>query len=311
MNKTDITIIIVNFNTAKLVCDCLESIPQGIKKNSYAIIVVDNGSKDNSVQIIRKQFPDITIIENTRNLGFAGANNQALKIADSRYYLLLNSDTIITSEAIDKTIDFMDSTPDCGFASPQLLNKDGSLQNTAANFPTLLTELTNKSLLKIIYPKKFYKKKLQAVQPQEVESLVGAALFARADMCQQIGFYSDDFFFFLEETEWCLRASKNYWKCFLLPNTQIYHLQGQTAKKTPFKIRIEYWRSRYTYFKKSFPKYILILLVIGLLLKNTANIILNFLASPFSSKSQHKFKLGLYILKWHLKGCPANMGISK
>lgn len=309
--QTDLTVIIINFNTASLVCNCLASIPRGVSRYTYSITVVDNGSKDNSVHEIRHNFPDVRIIENGRNLGFARANNIALEEADSRYYLLLNSDTIVPEAAIDKTLDFMEKTPECGFASPQLLNEDGSLQNTAANFPTLLTELVNKCLLRCISPCKFYKKKHLTSAPVEVESLVGAALFARDSMCREIGYYSDDFFFFLEETEWCRRASTHDWKCYILPQATIYHLQGQTAKKTPLRVRTEYWRSRYIYFRKSFPKYIYILLIIGLLIKNTGNIILNLLLCPFCSRSRHKVKLALYILKWHLKGCPEEMGISR
>ena len=309
--KVDLTVIIVNFNTEKLVCECIGSIPRGIGEYTYKVIVVDNGSVDNSIEEIIKRFPDVTIIENRKNLGFAAANNKGLEIADSSYYLLLNSDTIVCENSIAKVLDFMVATSDCGFASPQLLNEDGTLQNTAANFPSLVTELSNKSLLRMFFPSRYYKKKLVARSPLVVESLVGAALFARAEMCDKIGFYDEGYFFFIEETEWCMRALKNGWKSYLLPHAQIYHLQGQTAKTVPFAVRIEYWRSRYKYFKDSYSSFTYFTLVAGLLIKNTANMLLNLLGAPFSVKSRYKLKLSLYIFKWHLCGCPKNMGLSE
>ena len=307
----DLTIIIVNFNTEELVCNCIESIPCGINKYSYRVVVVDNGSSDNSVELIKSRFFDAEVIENGKNLGFAAANNKALRVANSSYYLLLNSDTIVTKGAIDKVIDFMSEHPECGFASPQLLNEDGSLQNTAANFPSLVTELSNKSLLRMLFPSTYYKKKFSSSRPIAVETLVGAALFAKKEMCDKIGFYDDGFFFFLEETEWCKRGAGAGWSSYLIPNAQIYHLQGQTAKKVPLTVRVEYWRSRYRYFKESYSYSSFVLLMIGLLIKNTANCCLNLIAAPFSVKSRHKLKLSLYIFKWHLLGCPKGMGLSR
>ncbi len=311
VKRVDLSIIIINFNTGSLVCDCLESLPCGAKRYSYRVIVVDNGSSDDSVALVRQRFPGVTIIENGRNLGFAAANNIALERAESEYYLLLNSDTVMCEGTIDRVLDFMAQEEDCGFASPQLLNRDGSLQNTAANFPTLLTELSNKSLLRLFFPSKYYKKKLAAEAPLAVESLVGAALFVKEKMTGQVGFYDNGYFFFLEETDWCQRGLEQGWKSYLVPDAAIYHLQGQTAKQVPFAVRIEYWRSRYHYFKQRFSWWVFAVLVVGLLVKNTVNLLLNLLAVPFSVKSRHKFKLSLHIFKWHILGLPAGMGLSE
>ncbi len=309
--RVDLSIIIINFNTGSLVCDCLESLSCGVRRYSYRVLVVDNGSSDDSVALVRERFPEVTVIENGCNLGFAAANNIALKQANSEYYLLLNSDTVMCEGAIDRVLDFMAQQEDCGFASPQLLNRDGSLQNTAANFPTLLTELTNKSLLRLLFPSRYYKKKLVAEAPLAVESLVGAALCVKEKMTKDLGFYDAGYFFFLEETDWCRRGLEQGWRSYLVPDAVIYHLQGQTAKKVPFAVRIEYWRSRYHYFKCCFSWWVMVVLMCGLLVKNTINLLLNLLAAPFSVKSRHKFKLALHIFKWHILGLPATMGLSQ
>ena len=311
LSSTDITIIIVNFNTGKLVCDCLDSIPAGVQRDSFRVVVVDNGSEDDSVRQIRQKFPEVEVLENGENLGFAAANNRALEKSRSRYYLLLNSDTVMREGTVDTVLDFMEQNPECGFASPQLLNADGTLQNTAANFPTLFTELGNKSLLRLLFPARYYRKSLAAEKPLEVESLVGASLLVRAEMCAQIGYYDEGYFFFLEETDWCRRGLAQGWKSFLVPQATLYHLQGQTAKCVPLAVRIEYWRSRYRYFRENSSTLVLFVLVSGLLLKNLGNIILNLFAAPFSVKSRHKLRLSLHILHWHFAGCPKRMGLSK
>lgn len=306
-----VSIIIVNWNTKELLSDCLGSLSLAFKNNPIETFVVDNGSTDGSQEMLKSNFPDITLIENGRNLGFAAANNIALQQAKGAYFLLLNSDTVMKQDSGDILIDFMQENPKCGFASPQLLNEDDSLQNTAANFPTLATELLNKTTLKILFPGSFYRKTLTSSTPIELESLVGASLMVRAEMTQKIGYYDEDFFFFLEETEWCLRGKIAGWKCFLVPDSKVYHLQGQTAKKVPFAVRIEYWRSRYTYFKKHYSKNTCKILMYGLLAKNTANLILNLLPAPFSQKHWHKVKVCAEILRWHFRGQPASMGLSE
>ncbi len=308
--QLDLTIVIVNYNTAELVCACIESLPRGIERYSYSVVVVDNGSVDNSVQAIRERFSGVTVIENGKNLGFAAANNIGMDAVQSRYYLLLNSDTLMCAGSVDRVLDFMEKTPDAGFASPQLLNADGSLQNTAANFPTLATELGNKSLLRLLWPSRYYQKRFVAQEPLAVESLVGAALFARAEMCREVGRYDAGYFFFIEETEWCWRACKAGWRSYLVPEADIYHLQGQTAKKVPLAVRIEYWRSRYKFFRDHSSGVTFGILLAGLLCKNTLNMLLNLVAAPFSVKSRHKFRLAVYIFKWHVLGCPQEMGLS-
>lgn len=308
--KIDLSIIIVNWNTLALLRDCLRSLPSGVRRYSHEVFVVDNGSTDGSQEMVRNEFPAVRLIENGRNLGFAAANNRALRQASGDFFLLLNSDTVMIEDAADILIDYMRENPRAGFCSPQLLNADGSRQNSIANFPTLLTELGHRGLLRKICPHRFYAKQFVADSPMVVESLVGAALLARRAMTDQIGFYDEDFFFFFEETEWCRRAGRAGWECVLVPQSHLYHLQGQSAKQAPLAVRIEYWRSRYTYFRKQGSLVVRAMLVTGLLSKSLGNLLINTLCAPFSPCSRYRSRLYLTILLWHLRGLPAEMGLA-
>jgi len=145
----DISIIIVNWNTKRLLLECLSSVFKTINKLSFEIWLVDNASSDGSVEAVKQNYPDVKIIQNKKNLGFAAANNIALESMSGRYALLLNTDTILTNGAVENLFDFMEKNQDAGMACGQLLNQDGSKQNSIANFPGILSLLGNESLLQI------------------------------------------------------------------------------------------------------------------------------------------------------------------
>ncbi len=305
-----LSVVIVNWNTSKLLENCLASLSAGISRYNFETFVVDNGSSDGSQEMVRKLFPAVRLIENEKNIGFAAANNLALRQAKGDYFLLLNSDTVLPAGSIDILLDYATRHPEVGFASPQLLNEDGSIQHTIANFPSLATELLQKSILRWIFPQRYHSKRVTFSQPTEVETLVGACLLAKREMTEQIGFYDEDFFFFIEESEWCLRGAKVGWKAVLVPESEIYHLQGQSGKKVRIPVRIEYWRSRYTYFRKHYGAGANILLYSGLILRLGIDLILNSFGALFFKKSRHKVLVCLELFKWHLKGRPDSMGLS-
>jgi len=142
----DISVIIVNWNTRDLLLNCIRSVYETVQEIEFEIWVVDNGSTDESQQAVKAAFPQVHLIENTQNRGFAAANNQALKQMAGRYALLLNSDAALTERAAERLLAFMESTPTAGMACGQLLNPDGTLQNSIANFPTLLTLISKETL---------------------------------------------------------------------------------------------------------------------------------------------------------------------
>jgi len=260
----DISIIIVNWNTRELLKNCLAAINDTVREEiSFEVIVVDNASADGSVAMLRESFPAVRVLENLENRGFGAANNQALRVMNGRYALLLNSDAVLCEQAVARLFAFMESHPDVAMACGQLLNADGSRQNSIANFPNVLTLLMNTSLLEYLFPTRFPSKRYHCVGPREVDSGIGACLMVRRQAIDAVGMFDERYFFFFEETDWALAMRKAGWKSFQVPEAQIYHLQGQSIGRN-INSRKEFYRSRYQFFRKwkSRPVYLLFRTVI-------------------------------------------------
>jgi len=309
----DVSIIVVNWNTRELLLDCLKSIYDTTTGLDIEVIVVDNGSQDGSSKVVKDTFPQVKLIQNSENKGFARANNQALSIAAGRYLLLLNSDAVLTDGSLAGLVTFMDKTPDAGIAACQYLNRDGSKQNSFDNFPTLATELLNKSLLKILFPKKYPSKKKEYHEPMEVDSTIGACMIVQKEAIKQVGMLDEDYFFFLEETDWCFRMHEAGWKIYHLPHIKVYHLQGQSKEKNPSKAWTEYYRSSYIFFKKRRSIFSYYTLRITRIFKLTINLLLVmlglFITLGLDKGLKRRFRIYSDLLIWHIKLCPASTGL--
>lgn len=311
----ELSIIIVNWNTRDLLLQCLGSIYQTIEGIEMDVFVVDNGSLDGSITAAQERFPEVKLIQNEMNLGFARANNQALRIAMGKYLLLLNPDTQVKKEAIDRLISFMDTHPEAGGAGGQLLNADGSKQNSIANFPSLVTELFNKSLLRWLFPKAFPGKERNYPEPIEVDSVIGACMIVKRGVVEQVGLLDEDYFLFLEETDWCYRIQEAGWKIYHIPQSEIYHFQGKGAELEKRKAKIEYYRSRYLFFKKNRGNLQWFILLIGSVMKLMFELVFMGMACLLTSfrieKWRKRFSLYTHLMRWHLKGCPKGMGLEQ
>jgi hypothetical protein len=248
-NEPDLSIIIVNWNTKNLLLDCLASVYETVNRISMEVWLVDNASSDGSVEAVNRFYPDVNIIQNSKNLGFAAANNRAFKRMRGRYAVLLNTDTVLTKGAIEAIYNFMENNPDAGMACGQLLNPDGSKQNSFANFPGFASLLFSESLLERLLPNKYPSKRNAGPNPKEVDSCIGACMMVRGKAMQTVGWLDESFFFFFEETDWARRMKQSGWKVCMVPSAQIYHLQGQSVGHN-VRSRILFYRSRYIYFKK-------------------------------------------------------------
>jgi GT2 family glycosyltransferase len=310
---TDLCIIIVSWNTKEYLLHCLESIFQKRESVPWEVVVMDNGSRDGSGTAVKKIFPAVHLIENDRNLGFSKAANQGLKKSSGRYALLLNPDTRVKKGAIERLVSFMDVHPEAGVAGVQLLNSDGSRQNSVANFPSLATELVSKSLLRWMFPKRFPGKGRNYSEPIEVDSVIGAFMIVRREAIERVGLLDEDYFLFLEETDWCYRMKKAGWKVYHLPQAEIYHFQGKSAETEKKKAKVEYYRSRYHFFKKNRGDFQCFILLLGLLTRLAVELVLITLASLFTlftiKKWRKKLSLYAYLMGWHLRLCPEGMGL--
>lgn len=311
----EVSVVIVNWNTKRLLVQCLESVYREIKGAETEVFVVDNGSTDGSTDTVRKEFSEVILIENPENLGFAKANNQALRMMKGRYALLLNPDAQIKEGSLEVLKDFMNKHLEVAVAGAQLLHPDGSKQNSIANFPTLATELLNKSLLRRFFPDRYPGKEKDYLVPLEVESVIGACMMVRREAIDQVGPLDEDYFLFFEETDWCYRMRKGGWKVYHVPQAEVVHYQGKSAEIDKKRAKVEYYRSRYLFFKKNRGIWQWWVLLIGgftkLALECIGAAFGCFLTAFAIQKWRTKFSIYIYLLWWHLRGCPEGMGLKQ
>ncbi len=316
-----ISIVIVNWNTKQLLLNCIHSIYDTVKKASFEIFVVDNGSTDGSVEAVLQTCPGVKVIANTSNLGFAKANNLALKRIQGRHAVLLNSDTILKEASLENMLQFMETHPEAGICGPQLLNEDGSKQNSVGDFPTLLSEFMSKGLFRGLFPAQYREtfkfKNAEFRGPTAVDFIVGACMMARKTAVDEIGMLDEDYFFLYEEVDWCFRMKKAGWLVYHLPDVEVYHLGGRSMKEINLRSRAESWRSRYLFFQKSLRLSALGssgLLFMGIL-QNAYQLLvytlLNLLTLFAFRRMRRRWLMFAYLMVWHVRGRPVSMGIPR
>jgi GT2 family glycosyltransferase len=254
----ELSIVIVNYKVKDLLKKCLISISQSKDNLKYETIVIDNNSKDGSVELLKKEFPGIEVIENSQNKGFSFACNQGIKKSSGRYILLLNPDTIFPQMGFRKLIDFMDSIPQAGICGPKMIDGRGNLLHSCRSFPSFLTSISSsQSILERYFPKnplsrRYLLKDLNHSRMQEVDWISGSCLLARRRMLDQIGFLDESYFIYVEDVDLCYRAFKAGWKVFYFPEVTFVHQVGQSTSQNRLKNRLEHHKSMWIFFKKHF-----------------------------------------------------------
>jgi GT2 family glycosyltransferase len=240
----DVSIIIVNWNTRDILRDCLSSVFKQTKGIEFEVILVDNASTDGSAEMVRVEFPKVILIVNSTNRGFAVANNQGLGIAEGRYVLLLNSDTIVISDALTKVVAFADAHPQVAVVGCRILNSDGTLQQTCFMFPSVLNMLLSTTYLYKLFPRSRFFGREQMTwwnrdNTMEVDVVTGCFMLVRREAIDQIGLLDEQFFMYAEETDWCYRFKKAGWNVLFTPNAQIIHFGRQSSKQVPFEMTLQ------------------------------------------------------------------------
>lgn len=255
-----LSVIIVNYNAGEFLKACVESIYKETKDLPFDIWVVDNNSFDNSIRAIKNCFPDVHVIENTRNVGFAKANNIAISKTNADYILMLNPDTLIKENAIGKTVKFMEENPKIGIAGCKVLNEDGTLQLACRrSIPTPKIAFWRLTGLSFLFPKsramaRYNLTYLNPNKPNKVDAVSGAFLMIRKKVIDEIGVLDENFFMYGEELDWCLRATKAGWLVMYYPNAKIIHYKGRCSKFNTRKATLEFYRAMYLFHKKHFAK---------------------------------------------------------
>ena len=314
----DLSVVIVSWRARDLLFACLESLDRHVRARrepgriEIEVFVVDNGSGDGTPDAVRERFPWLQVIALPRNVGFAAGNNVALAKIAGRHALLLNNDTEVLPGALERCVRFLDEHPDVGVVGPQLLNPDGSKQNSVHNYPSLATELVPKGLLETLLPRRFPSKRYEHDGPVDVEAVLGACLFVRRDVLDQVGLMPEDYFFFLEETDWCWRIREAGWRVVHLPDTRVIHVHGATTKKrVPARTRIEYHRSLYRFFRKRRGA-VQAAVVRALRFAKSALYALVLLpGAVWSHAGRERWRSRSAVLWWHLRGCPAGAGLAR
>jgi GT2 family glycosyltransferase len=304
-----VSFLLVTRNTRALLVRALESIEASRDPFEKEVIVIDNGSTDDTATVVSSRFPSVIYRPSPHNLGFSRANNLAASEATGDFLCLLNSDARLKENSLTLAVTYLETNPQVGLVGVQLLNTDGTRQNSIANFPTLATELLNKSLLRRLFPSRYPGKNQVFSGPTEVESVIGAFLLVRRSLWEQLGGLDESYFFFLEETDFCLRCRKLGFGVKHLPHVEVWHDQGGTAKKVNVRARIEYWISRYRYFQQHHNSLTRGLLRFGLVLRLPFGFIANGVLAPFGPKFRSKAALYGALLLWHVQGCPTSGGL--
>lgn len=254
----DLSIIILNYNTCELTLKALSSVYASRTGYQFEVILIDNASSDSSVEKIREGFPQIRLIENQENVGFAKANNQGMRIATGRYVLLLNSDTIVQTDTLEIMVRFMDENPDVGASGCKVILPDGSLDKACRRgFPTPSASFYYVFGISKLFPHvpRFNQYQLGHLNPDEeypIDCLVGAFMLVRRKAIDEVGMLDEQFFMYGEDVDWCYRIKQAGWTNYYYPKTHIIHYKGASSRKRPLKIVYEFHRAMYLFHRKHF-----------------------------------------------------------
>lgn len=296
-----VSIVIITMNTKDLLSGLLNSIEADLsfRRSISEVILVDNGSSDGTDELVADRFPWAIHIKNAENRGFAAAVNIGCRYATGEFVFLLNSDTRLIPGEAEKMLKYTKCDNSVGIVGPQLVYEDMKLQRSSALSPTFTREL-------------FHRRKRPATsEPHEVETLIGAAMMIRRKLLDDLGGFDERFFFFLEETDFCIQARQRGYKIVLFPETHLIHLQGKTVGRNWVKGRIEYSISLYKFLKKYhtkmyFQAFVTVRIVKTLLFLVPVTVLPCFW---ISSSMRRKYRYYTRLLQWHLEGCPDGAGL--
>jgi GT2 family glycosyltransferase len=261
MTGCRLTVLIVNYNTGALLWECLDSVWPQLPPGSE-VFVIDNASADGSADGLETAFPGLRVIRNALNVGYARANNQALRLAAGWYALLLNPDVILEPGALAAALAYMDAQPNVGILGPRILRPDGRLDPPARrSFKTPATYLYKMLGLSRLFPRhrrfgRYYLSYLDEMATADVDSVVGAFLLIRREVIERIGLLDERFFMYCEDEDWCWRAKQAGWRVVYFPAAVVRHCRGSSTAKHPFRMAYHLHRSYFLYHRKNIaPRY--------------------------------------------------------
>ncbi|MBQ8948332.1 MAG: glycosyltransferase family 2 protein [Prevotella sp.] len=243
-----LSIVIVSYNVRSYLEQCLQSVQKALEGIEGEVWVVDNASQDDSVEVLRRDYPWVRLIANSENMGFARANNLAIRQSQSDYVLLLNPDTVVEEPTLRGVVDFMDAHPEAGGAGVMMHNTDGTLAPESRRaLPTPWV-----SALKMLgFTKRYYMSQLPWDQPGRIEVISGAFCFLRRKALDQVGLLDEDFFMYGEDIDLSYRLLKGGWQNWYLPFA-ITHFKGKSTYKSDYRYVHNFYQAMLIFFRKHY-----------------------------------------------------------
>lgn len=271
----DLSVIIVNYNVRQFLENSLTSVFRALEGLKGEVFVVDNASDDGSVEMVKSKFPNVRLIENPANVGFARANNIALRQTSGRYILLLNPDTIVQEDTLKTMIRFLDDHPEAGLAGCKILNPDGTFQLPCRrSFPTPWVAFTKIFGLSALFPKSrlFGRYNLTFLSPDEtypVDAVSGSFMMLRREVYEKVGGLDEAFFMYGEDLDWCYRIQQAGYRVYYVPRTQIIHFKGESTRRSDIDEIRMFYQAMQLFVEKHFSSslFVEVFLSIGITLR--------------------------------------------
>ncbi|MGE4530854.1 MAG: glycosyltransferase [Acidithiobacillus sp.] len=307
-----IAVVIVNYNGSSCISSCIAScVADGIAASNIA--VVDNGSHDDSIIRVQSDFPEIRVVANTCNMGFARAVNQGIHELDQDLVLILNNDACLQLGASQSLIRCAKKFSNAALIGARLVDQDLRPQNVVAPFPNVWRDLIPRFLQKFFLPQGQIGRLAEVLEPVSVPTLIGAALLLRRSALPRLGLMDEDFFFYLEETEWCYRAHNLGFEVMLCPEAVVVHELGGTANRFRAASRIEFHRSRLLYAQKVEGKTPWLMLSAFYYFSSSINLLINGLGVILTlfliPRLRYKVEMYAKVWLWHMLGRPQSWGL--
>ncbi|MHC4944401.1 MAG: glycosyltransferase family 2 protein [Planctomycetota bacterium] len=306
--RVDASMVIVNWNTRELLLGCIQSIMEETRASALEIIVVDNASTDGSIEAVKERFPEVRVIANAENLGFARANNIGIRESTGRYVCLVNSDIIALDLCVDRMVDYLDEHEDIGALGPKTINEHRKLRRNCREFPSLRNAFCQALFLDRIFPRSRLLRgrtlDYDFLTPREIEVLSGCFLMVRRKALEEVGLLDENFFIYGEDVDWGRRFHDQGWKCVLYPGAQAIHIGGASSSRQNIRFLLERMRADHQYWAKHHTR-VARFLYVGISVLHytlrTLGWILAYILKPSNREEVlHKLKASYAQAQWHV-----------
>jgi len=305
----DISIIIVSWNSVEHLRNCLGSIYQIKSRVNLEVTVIDNASSDGSAEMVSSEFSSVILIENKENRGFAAANNQGIVRSSGRYILLLNPDTILLDDALEKTLGIADNHPNVGVLGCQVLENKEKIQNTCFSFPTPLNIFFIAVGLSKLFPKSHFFGQPELSwwdrkSERFVDVISGMFMLVRREAYEDVGLMDEAYFIYAEEADWCFRFWQAGWKCMFTPDACIIHADGggKSTRQIASKMFVQMQKSLIIFNRNNIGKVACLLTKAIFILSNIIRLVIWGGLAPFNQSALSKATYALAGLRFHLTG---------